>query len=161
MCPVIFRRRRGHPGKPLTGELEPVSQTTRQVIKMLGSPVLQGAVQAGDLLALGTRSSASRKGVEVWPGLCSRAMEKPEGDLRSPGSISWIMLPFLPSSLFSWLGDCVDSRGKVGFGAAYLQYFNDSISLVEAQGSSLLFPLRFACSAPLRHNNSQQSRGRG
>lgn len=62
MCPVIFRRRRGHPGKPLTGELEPVSQTTRQVIEMLGSPVLQGAVQAGDLLALGTRSSASSKG---------------------------------------------------------------------------------------------------
>lgn len=132
----------------MTGELEPIGENSRHVTVILSSPIPQGATQAGDLQALGARSSPNSEGEDL-----TRAVQqiggKPWRDLRS-GSSSWATLPFLPCCPFPWLGNCRDSRVKVVLGATYLRYFCDSISSVEARGSSLLFPSVFCmqCSSP-------------
>jgi len=60
-----------------------------------------------------------------------------------------VMLPFLlPSFLARHLHGL---EGEGVFGASHSQCFHDSISA----GSSQLFPLRFACSAPLQHNRAE------
>lgn len=76
---------------------------------MLGSPVLQGAVQAGDLLALGTRSSASSKG----GGGLARAVQQSNRKARRRPQVSW--LHQLDNVAFSALFPVLLARQLRGF----------------------------------------------